>query len=155
MTKSKVLPKISPFLILGILILALIAFFLYKISLNYITEGEILLSQGKYNEGVLKFEQAQRFWPLLKSNQLFQEKIIQNRKISQKSKLVTIILKEDTRETDRQFLISELKTVTGVKEVKYISKENALDEYKEQYKDQPDLVAIVSQSIDFSFSDIV
>ena len=108
MLKSK---KRLSLLILGILVFVLTLFSFYKVSQNKIAEGDLLLSQGKYNQGVVKFEEAQKLWPLLIYNQTFQKKAVQIKEIAQKGKLVTIILKKNSKEVDRETFIAELKKI--------------------------------------------
>ncbi len=57
---------------------------------------------------------------------------------------VSVYLKDDVSEEQRNELISELESVENVKSVNYISKEEALERYKEQNAGNVDLLTAIS-----------
>jgi len=59
---------------------------------------------------------------------------------------VSVYLKDSVAadEAQRAKLISDIKTIHNVREVKYVSKEEALDAYKESNQDKPDLLTAIS-----------
>lgn len=57
---------------------------------------------------------------------------------------ISVYLKDDVTETNRTSLIESLKEINNVKAVRYISKDQALENYKEINKDNIDLLLAVS-----------
>lgn len=59
---------------------------------------------------------------------------------------VSVFLKDEVTEEQREALISELKSQENVQSVEYTSKEEALEEYKRQNQDNLDLLLAISQT---------
>ncbi len=59
---------------------------------------------------------------------------------------VSVYLKDDVTDETREKLIADLKNIQNVKEVKYVSKEQALEDYKKANQDNPDLLLAISQT---------
>ena len=60
---------------------------------------------------------------------------------------VTAFFKEDTQQENIDALQSELESNSKVAEIKYVSKKEALEIYKEQNKDDPLLLELVTEDI--------
>lgn len=59
---------------------------------------------------------------------------------------ISVYLKDDVTEGQKNNLISDLQAIPNVKSVTYLSKEDALAAYKEQNKDNLDLLLAISQA---------
>ena len=59
---------------------------------------------------------------------------------------VSVYLKDDVSEQRRNQLIEDVKKISNVKSVRYISKDEALEIYKKQNQNNPDLLAAISQT---------
>jgi cell division transport system permease protein len=59
---------------------------------------------------------------------------------------VSVYLKDEVSDQQRDDLINKLKKIDNVKEVKYISKEQALKTYREQNAQNKDLLAAISET---------
>jgi len=59
---------------------------------------------------------------------------------------VSVYLKDDVDETKRNELMEQLRGVENVKSVEYVSKEEALERYKEQNRDNLELLVAISQT---------
>ncbi|MCA9330528.1 ABC transporter permease [Candidatus Saccharibacteria bacterium] len=59
---------------------------------------------------------------------------------------ISVYLKDDVTDEQKNTLISDLQAIPNVKSVTYLSKEDALEAYKEQNKDNLDLLLAISQA---------
>ncbi len=59
---------------------------------------------------------------------------------------VSVYLKDNLKPTDTNKLIVDIKHLDNVKSVEYISKDQALKDYQRQNKNNPDLLAAISQT---------
>lgn len=59
---------------------------------------------------------------------------------------ISVYLKDDISEEQRNKLIADVKAIDNVREVKYISKDDALESYKKANADNPDLLVAISQT---------
>jgi cell division transport system permease protein len=59
---------------------------------------------------------------------------------------ISVYLKDSVTEDDRDKMISDLKGLTNVNSVEFISKDQALEVYKEDNKDNTDLLLAISQT---------
>jgi cell division transport system permease protein len=59
---------------------------------------------------------------------------------------ISVYLKDEVTENQKDELISKLKTLPEVKSVEYVSKEDALERYREQNEDNIDLLLAISQT---------
>lgn len=59
---------------------------------------------------------------------------------------VSVYLKDDVKQQDADKLIQQIKDLPNVKEVNYVSKEEALKKYKQQNANNPELLSAVSQA---------
>ncbi len=59
---------------------------------------------------------------------------------------ISVYLKDDVNEQARNDLIAQIKQLENIKSVEYISKADALERYKEQNKDNLDLLVAISQT---------
>lgn len=59
---------------------------------------------------------------------------------------VSVYLKDTVQATDRDKLINQIKALGNVKSVTFVSKDEALKNYREQNKNNPDLLSAISQT---------
>lgn len=59
---------------------------------------------------------------------------------------ISVYLKDDVTGDRREQLISQFKGLDNVKSVEFVSKDQALDDYKKANQDKPDLLAAISQT---------
>jgi cell division transport system permease protein len=59
---------------------------------------------------------------------------------------ISVYLKDDVTADRREQLISQFKALDNVKSVEFVSKDQALDDYKKANQDKPDLLAAISQT---------
>ena len=59
---------------------------------------------------------------------------------------VSVYLKDTVKPAERDTIINNIKKLNNVKTVQYISKEDALKSYQQQNKNNPDLLAAISQT---------
>ncbi len=59
---------------------------------------------------------------------------------------ISVYLKDEVTADKREQLIEQFKQLDNVKSVEYISKDQALDDYKKANQDKPDLLAAISQT---------
>lgn len=59
---------------------------------------------------------------------------------------ISVYLKDDVQPDQREKLISQFKELDNVKSVRYISKDEALEDYKKANQDKPDLLVAISQT---------
>lgn len=59
---------------------------------------------------------------------------------------VSVYLKDDVSEGDRQTLTQKLRALPNVKDTSYLSKEDALEAYKEENADNPELLLAINQT---------
>lgn len=141
-----------------ILILTIVIFCLQSYSEALTRNGLKELYEINHREAAIeKIRFAQIIWPFLKLDKGYQDLLNQLAAIEQRS-AVTIYLKSNSSAQDINALVSELKTIKGVREVKYISQEEALENYKDQNKADPILQELVTkdvlpQSIDIYLDD--
>ncbi|HSX27398.1 MAG TPA: permease-like cell division protein FtsX [Patescibacteria group bacterium] len=60
--------------------------------------------------------------------------------------IVSVYLKDSVSENRRNQLVSDLKKIDNVKSISYLSKDDALKVYQDQNRDNPDLLAAISQT---------
>lgn len=124
---------------------------------NYsdILRKEAFKELQNYNRPVAlqKIRLAQVIWPPLRFDKPYQQLLANFEQIENRSALV-IFLKEDysvpkeaLEKKDLDNFISEVKKMQGVKDVRYVSKEEALRIYKENNKDEPSLLELITPDI--------
>ena len=149
MKKSKFLLPITFFLIGAIISGFLVAFLLTQAT-KRITEGDLFLYSGKLSQAIENYELAQKLWPFLYRDSQLNQKIKQAKDAEERIKnapALTIFFKNDASVTEIQTLGQEIKNMTGVRETKYISKEDAFKIYAEQNKNDPILLEMVTANI--------
>lgn len=147
--------RLKPFLLvlLSILLGVVISVFLITpliVDAVRVAEQGDLLVALKPTEALEKYEEAQRKWPLLKFDQELQNQIEKAKEEKEKVKenvAVTIFLKDSASKSDTQSLTQEIEAIVGVREVKFYSKEDVYNIYKERNKDDPLLLEFVSPDI--------
>lgn len=59
---------------------------------------------------------------------------------------VSVYLKDDVAESQKDELLKDLSELPNVRSIKYVSKEEALEQYKEQNKDKVNIILAISQT---------
>lgn len=59
---------------------------------------------------------------------------------------ISVYLKDDVSPAKREEVIGQFKALENVKSVEYVSKDQALEDYKKANQDKPDLLAAISQT---------
>lgn len=59
---------------------------------------------------------------------------------------ISVYLKDEVNDKQREQLIKQIKNLDNVKSVTYLSKQEALDVYRQQNKDNPDLLQAINQT---------
>jgi cell division transport system permease protein len=59
---------------------------------------------------------------------------------------ISVYLKDDVTNAKREEVIGKFKALKNVKSVEYVSKDQALEDYKKANQDKPDLLAAISQT---------
>lgn len=151
MFKSKLSIFIIFFLFAAVLI-AITTVFLSTKAKQRIAEGSLFLLEGELTQALESYKEAQKLqklWPI----SLYDSEInswierMEKAEAAQENQPVNIFMKKNATDSEIQSLIREVRTLDGVKEVKYISKEVAFNQYKEQNKDDPELVKLVSPGL--------
>lgn len=153
MKKSKTVSCIAVFL-LGAIISGIIFICLATASLTNLLAGDMLGAEMYPMAHVLQmihdYNTAETYWPLLRYNQQFTqrkndlEKILH---ILQSKPAVTIFFAPSSSNNDVSSLTKEIQAIHGVTKVKFVSKEDALQIYKQQNKNDPLLLSLVTADI--------
>ena len=149
-------------MILGIIIVVgaimMVFFYPYAEYNSHVQKGNVVYnSENAVRDDSFKmlaykeYNQAQKEWPFLKYNFWFHKKLSDTQNLIQEYKktnpALTAFLKHDFTETDVGNLVTELKQNSNVKEVKYISSEEALRIYKQQNMENKELIDQVRKDI--------
>lgn len=127
-----------------ILVIVLGLFSLKNYSDRLIKEGKDELFNTKNRPLALsKFRLAATLWPLLSIDKSYLFSDDQLKTLEQRS-AVNIFLKENTGSDDVNILLSELRAVKGVGNVKFISQQDAFEKYKEKNKESPILRELIA-----------
>lgn len=149
MKKLKFLVPVVFFLVGVVLSGSLVAIITTQAT-HKIAEGDRFLYTGKLLQALKNYELAQKFWPLLYRDAQLNQKIQQIKETQErieKAPALTVFFKNDASVIEIQDLAQEIKNMIGVREVKYISKEDAFRIYTELNKDDPEIVKLVSPNI--------
>ena len=146
----KLISIIALFFILGIALTVFLISPLITKAIRIAAEGDQNLQLDKPAVALQKYEEAQKKWPPLKYDKEFQNNV--DKAEAEKGRIkekvaVSIFLKSEASDTETQSLIEEIKTIKGVREVKFISKKEALEIYKERNKDDPLLLEFITEDI--------
>jgi len=117
----------------------------YKNALKIASEGDLFLQNGLDLQALERYKQAQKQWPPLRIDIGFQNQLNKAKEGLKEAAGVTIFLKEAANNSQVQALIKEIEAVDGVREVKFISKEEALRTFQERNKDSPKLLEKASK----------
>ena len=145
--KKKIL-IIIPFLIAIALVL-----FVYSLKITAdkrFAEGNYQLASAQYSKALKSCNTAKSLWPFISNDPTFQR----NRELVQSffddlknSPAVTVFLKSTATQEDINSLMENIKQMDGVKDVKFISKDEALRRYKEKNKNDELLLELVTADI--------
>lgn len=95
-----------------------------------------------------KFRLAVTLWPPLRIDKSYQSLFSEdNLKTLEQKSATNIFLKEGAARDDVNILLSELRAVKGVKDVKFISQQDALEMYKENNKNSPVLLELIRPNL--------
>jgi hypothetical protein len=146
--------KKRPILIPLILVISiLLGLILLPIStLNPDVYSADKLMQGEYKELAIKqYQSAEKIWPILKVNLDFRNKYkkaeMVHKEYFDKKAAITVFLKDQTPDNIKDQFIADLKRMDLVKDIKYISQEEALKAYKKQNENSPELLELVTANI--------
>ena len=101
-------------------------------------------------QALQQYEDAQKIWPLLRYDTSFITRVNTLKADSagiQSQPSVTIFLKDPFTNMNVATLTQNIQVLPGVTQVKYISKEDAVTIYKEQNKNNPQLLQFVTADI--------
>jgi hypothetical protein len=149
---------------LGIVI-AIISFFLGTLvsgllfiafttkAITKIIEGNTYVSSSfypDYIQALESYEEAQKLWPPLRYNPLFTAEVnnIQTKlKRLSKEPSVIIYIKDKTEDSEIEQFTHKLRTIYGVREVRFVSKEDALTRYRKMHKEDTLLLELVTADL--------
>lgn len=114
----------------------------YKEAVKLSVLGDSFLEYGSPEAALKSYKQAEDKWLLYKIDPRFQQQKKKAEAELKKKVAVTIFLKDEVKDSDIQGLIQEIKTIQGAREVKFISKEEALKTYQERNKNEPILIEL-------------
>jgi hypothetical protein len=137
-------------ILVGVIVGGLLVASLLTQATKKIHEGDSFLYSGKVSRAIESYELAQKLWPFLYSDSQLNQKIQQAKEVKgwiESAPALTIFFRGQASESEIQTLQQEIKSITGVKEVKYVSRENAFQIYAEKNKDNPDLVKMISPDL--------
>jgi hypothetical protein len=123
------------FLIVFAIILSLVGLKNYSDRVRKEGLNELYVTKNR-SLAIKTLKMAQIVWPPLYSDKSYQLLLRELKKVEQTPAMV-IYFKGDVRAEDTTALTIELQKVKGVKEVKFISQEDALEVYKEANKNHP------------------
>lgn len=142
--------KIFLRILLFVLIISGVLYFFYSLANeNRIQALRIVLTdRDRMNPplALQKLELAQREWPLFYFDKNFQNLLNTAKEVNNRPAVI-VFMKEETTEAKISKLIEEVKNVKGVKDAKFVSKEEALGRYRDANKNDPQLLELVSPAI--------
>ncbi len=119
----------------------------YLDARNLVKEGDNYVSLGGYKMGLDKYIKAENSWPLYYFDSNLQQKMTNSKAKLASRPSIIIYFKDGSNAGDVNALSNELKNTPGVRDVKYVSKEDALKIYQEMNKNSPELLKLVTASI--------
>lgn len=119
----------------------------YKEALSAVAQADEYLKEGGSSLSLKLYKEAEEKWPPLKLLPWFQDKKKTAEKQILEKAAVIIYLKDATKDSEKQSLISELKSFTGVRKIKIISKQEALKIYLERFKNNPELTEYITEDL--------
>ena len=119
----------------------------YKEAVKLASQGDSYLQQGIPQLAIKSYEQAENKWSVYKIDPRFQQKKRKAEGEVKKKVAVTVFFKDEAKDSEIQGLIQEIKAIQGVREVKFISKEEALKIYQEINKNEPLLTELITKDI--------
>lgn len=143
--------KPAIYILIGILIGALFTGFMAHKAISSISAGEdyLFTDPQKLNpaEAFKNYDNAKKYWPLYNQSSVVTEirSKLSNSPKSSKDLTVTVFFKQTVTNKEVSDFTIQIKAVSGVKNVKLISKQDAMNKYKEQNKNEPltlDLVTV-------------
>lgn len=143
---SKDLSLISVLIVLGLLLFAFAMYEQRSDAMKLVDEGDLLLMNRDPYQALEKYQQAQKRWPFLRSDRYLKQQITLVSNQSTKPAVI-IFLRDHASQNDIDSLVSEIKQSQGIQRVKFISKEEALQIYKERNKNNPTLLELVTANI--------
>ena len=140
-------------IIIPVLIAIALVLFVYSLKITAdkrFAEGNYQLASAQYSKALKSYNTAKSLWPFISNDPTFQR----NRELVQSffddlknSPAVTVFLKSTATQEDINSLMENIKQMDGVKDVKFISKDEALRRYKEKNKNDELLLELVTADI--------
>ncbi|MCL4439248.1 MAG: permease-like cell division protein FtsX [Firmicutes bacterium] len=140
---SKDLGLIFVFIVLGLFLLTFSVYEQKSDAMKLVEEGDRLLVNKDPYQALEKYQQAQTRWPFLRSDRYFNKQNALALNQLQKPAII-IFLQDQANQNEIDTLVSEVKQNRGVRRVKFISKEEALQIYKERNKNNPTLLGLAT-----------
>lgn len=144
----KVIRNEKSYSIVIIFLLIIICLFGLKTYSDFLRkEGQRELYEIRNRKaGIEKTRLAQTVWPPLVFDKSYQNLLKDLKAIEQRPAL-TIVLKEDASNKDIEALVTELQSIKGVEQAKFIPREEAFKKYKEAYQDSPALLEMAQPNM--------
>ncbi len=141
---NKFLTRLGLFIVLWLIVIGTALYNQNKNAMRLIAEGDILRFEDP-QQSLEKYRLAQERWLLLRYNKDFQKKMSAAESLAIKP--LVIYLKDTATQSEIDELITDIKKLQGIRKVDFISKDRALEIYKDQYKAQPALLGLVTADI--------
>ena len=128
----------------------MVVFTLKTLAEKKFAEGKLQLVSGKYQQALSSYKDAEKLWPFIKNDSEFgSSKKIASSALEETLKIpaVTVYLSNNASEEDAKLLIDELRAIDGVRDVRFISKEESLAKYRETNRKDEMLLDLVSADI--------
>jgi len=114
------------------------------------TDGDSYYYVDKLSQALKNYKSAQNSWPLLYYDKKLNQRIrfIEDVLVKiEKAPALRAFFKSNVSTNEIQSFVQELQKMTGIEEVKYVSKEDAYKIYAQLNKDNQELVKMVSPDI--------
>jgi len=154
MKSKSLLIKIVLGNLVTIIVLAILTIIFLPIdNLNKDTQiaDDLLKNPDTQFLALTSYQKAQQNWPILKYNLEFQQKLSKSKSINENLRKTQPalygFLKDSATSSEVENLINSLKQNSSVTNVKYISKEDTYNLYKEQHKNETSLLQLMSPNI--------
>lgn len=150
--------KIILKLIVSVILINILSLYMqWSGAMKLVDKGDVHLNNKEFSQAIQRYQEAQQKWPLLQNDKYVNKQL--DTVYIFASKAIVIFLNVNATQSDIDSLIFESKQISGVKKVYFVSKEKAFEIYQEKYKDDPELMELVTPeilpaSIEISIEDI-
>ncbi len=132
--------------VIGLLLGGLIVGYFANKAMSTITQAENLLAHNDPWRALAEYDKVHQYWPLYQGSDYFNQYKSQLAALKSAPNVI-VYFKANASDQDIQSFITKVRSMSGVKEVKYISKQDALKIYRDRNKNNPNLVKIVTADI--------